>query len=150
MSDYCPILVALALAQQVYWASEPSFFRWIDLVPWVSWSCWPWAYACDEGVRGTGLSERRRLVTVKNYYYYYYYYYYYDNLLNAWLHYPPPCTRTRVKNREAKNGQKAMQKQLPSSFRISKSGPCFFGNRKLPASKNIQKTNPENRQKTAT
>jgi hypothetical protein len=69
--------------------------------------------------------------------------YYYYNLLDVLM-------TSQAKNREAKNGQKAMQKQLWSCFHISKNCRHFFGNRKLPASKNIQKTNPENQQKTAT
>ena len=63
-------------------------------------------------------------------------------------------TNNEVKNEEAKNGQKAMQKQLSSSFHISKNGPRFFGNQILPGfkkqPKNNQKNNPENHQKTAT
>jgi hypothetical protein len=43
-----------------------------------------------------------------------------------------------------------MQKQLLRSFYISKNGPRFFGNRKLPASKSILKIDPENDQKTTT
>ena len=68
---------------------------------------------------------------------------YYDNLLDMLM-------TNRVKKREAKNGQKAMQKQLWSCFHISKNSRRFFGNRKLPASKNVQKTDPKNHQKTAT
>jgi hypothetical protein len=53
-------------------------------------------------------------------------------------------TNQGVKNREAKRGQKTMQKQLSSCFHISKNSRRFFGNRKLPASKIVQKTDSKN------
>jgi hypothetical protein len=62
-------------------------------------------------------------------------------------------TNQEVKNREAENGQKVIQKQLSSSFHISKNRPRFFGNQKLSGfkkcPKNVQKTDskkpPKNR-----
>ena len=52
-------------------------------------------------------------------------------------------TNKEVKNEEAKNGQKAMQKQLSSSFHISKNGPRFFSNQILPGFKKTTKKQPK-------
>jgi hypothetical protein len=54
-----------------------------------------------------------------------------------------------AQKQRAKTRTKSEVKAAPGSSRVSKKRPHFFGNRKLPASKNIQKTGRETCQKIA-